>query len=86
MWLKKLFKGEKEEQLQKGEVEPMEEDENMKESRVFTVPQEEVDLRYSNLKIINIKSLHIPLNEVHFIESVFFSEKQLVEGKAKFAE
>ena len=42
-------------------------------------------LRYSNLKIINIKSLHLPVNEVHFIESAFFFEKNLIEGKSKFA-
>jgi hypothetical protein len=86
MWLKKLFKGEKEKEEQKGEEEAMEEDESLKESTIFTVPQAEVDLRYSNLKIINIKSLHLPQHAVHFIESVFFSEKRLVEGRTKFAD
>lgn len=45
-----------------------------------------MDLRYSNLKIINSKSLHLPQHAIHFIESVFFSEKHLIEGKTKYSE
>jgi hypothetical protein len=43
-------------------------------------------MRYSNIKIINNKSLHLPQQALHFIESVFFSEQLMVEGRAKYYE
>lgn len=43
-------------------------------------------MRYSNIKIINTKSLHLPQQALHFIESVFFSEQLIVEGRVKYYE
>ena len=45
----------------------------MKESVIWTVPQAEVDLRYSTLKIINSRSLHLPQDAIHTVESVFLT-------------
>lgn len=45
-----------------------------------------MDLRYSQLRILKTKSLDLPQHELHFTESVFFADRELLEGRPKFSE
>jgi len=84
MWLKNLFRRDsRRESVPEAETSvPMEEEEEG-DSKIQTVSQEEVDLRYAQIRIIKIKSLNLPHNEIHFSESVFLSERKLLSARSK---
>lgn len=62
MWIKNLFRKENSRSLQEVEASVPIEEEEEQDSKIHTVPQEEVDSRYSQLRIIKIKSLKLPQN------------------------
>lgn len=68
MWLKKLFSHKEEAEKQPSEKEePLEEEATQQESTIFTVPEQDIDLRYSKLPIISPKNINLPKNELHLL-------------------
>jgi hypothetical protein len=53
----------------------MEEDSEVAESRLMTVPEKDIDLRYSQLRILNNQKLNLPKDEIQMIESAFFQDE-----------
>ena len=60
MWIVKLFKKEEKQQTGKLKSEEQDEESSNNESQVFTVPEQDVDLRYSQLNILKVKMLNLP--------------------------
>ena len=93
MWFKNLFVkgGDEKNKSQEGHVDREKlhmslEEEEANESKIITVPEKELDLRYSLLPIISSQNLNLPKQEINLVEFALFQDIDSFHSKSKYAE